>query len=288
MGRIAIIAGAGRLPRLVADEAARQGLDPLIVPYPGLAPDWAAGFPQQPFTFDDLAALFPTLTARGCDRVVMAGRVTRPRLDPARASAATRPLLQRLAPALAEGDDRALGAVARLFTEQGFAIVAPHELLGGLLGPEGVIGRIRPSAADRADLDRARGLVRALGALDIGQGAVVAQGLCLALETLPGTEAMLDFVARHAARLRPDPAGARGVLFKGPKPGQDLRMDMPALGPETALQAARAGLGGIGYAAGRTLLIDRADLIAAADREGLFLIGLPPDPEPDPAAPEAA
>ncbi len=108
-------------------------------------------------------------------------------------------------------------------------------------------------------------------AVDVGQAAVVAQGLCLGIEALPGTDALLDFVAATGGRLRPDPNGARGLLYKAPKPGQDLRADMPSVGPETVRRAAAAGLGGIAWAAGGVLVLERDETIAQAQAAGLFL-----------------
>ncbi|MEZ5885126.1 MAG: LpxI family protein, partial [Paracoccaceae bacterium] len=98
----------------------------------------------------------------------------------------------------------------------------------------------------------------------------VAQGLCLAVEALPGTDAMLDFAALHQG-LRPDPAGARGVFYKAPKPGQDRRIDLPAIGPQTVARAAAAGLAGIAWEAGGVLLLGREKTLAAAQEAGLFL-----------------
>jgi DUF1009 family protein len=91
------------------------------------------------------------------------------------------------------------------------------------------------------------------------------------VEALPGTDALLDFVARTGAALRPDPQGARGLLYKAPKPGQDRRVDLPAIGPETVARAAAAGLAGLAWAAGGVLLLDRAATVAAAQDTGLFL-----------------
>ena len=116
---------------------------------------------------------------------------------------------------------------------------------------------------------RAAEIVAALGAVDVGQGAVVAQGLCLAVESLPGTDAMLAWVAQTARR--PNPAGAKGVFYKAPKPGQDRRIDLPALGPQTVARAAAAGLAGIVWQAGGVILLDRDDMIAGAQAHGLFL-----------------
>jgi UDP-2,3-diacylglucosamine hydrolase len=107
--------------------------------------------------------------------------------------------------------------------------------------------------------------------VDVGQGAVVAQGLCLAVEALPGTDAMLAAVADLPGGLRPDPAQGRGLFYKAPKPGQDLRIDLPALGPRTVEQAAAAGLGGIAWQAGGVICLDLPAMIAQANRAGLFL-----------------
>ncbi len=128
----------------------------------------------------------------------------------------------------------------------------------------------QPGKADEKDATRAAAIVAALGQADVGQGAVVAQGLCLALETLPGTDAMLRFVA-GLDDLRPDPKGAKGLLYKAPKPGQERRVDLPALGPGTVRAAAEAGLGGIAFEAGGVMLLDRDQMLAEADRLGLFL-----------------
>ncbi|MDM7255484.1 MAG: LpxI family protein, partial [Paracoccus sp. (in: a-proteobacteria)] len=110
----------------------------------------------------------------------------------------------------------------------------------------------------------------ATGPLDLGQGAVVAQGLCLAIETLPGTAAMLDFVARHQD-LRPDASGGKGVLYKAPKPDQDRRIDLPALGPDSVSQAAAAGLAGIAWEANGVILLDRPEMERRAAAAGIFL-----------------
>ena len=104
--------------------------------------------------------------------------------------------------------------------------------------------------------------------------------MCLAVEALPGTQAMLDFVRLHAG-LKPDPKGPRGVLYKAPKPGQDRRADLPTIGPRTVRRAHAAGLRGIAFEAGGTLIADRDACVAEADRAGLFLWGVDPDIAPD-------
>ena len=106
--------------------------------------------------------------------------------------------------------------------------------------------------------------------MDVGQGAVVAQGLCLAIEALPGTQAMLEFAALHS-QLRPDPNGAKGILYKAPKPGQDRRIDLPTIGPETLRKVAAAGLGGVAFQAGSVICLELAEMQRLAGELGLFL-----------------
>lgn len=266
MTRTAIIAGAGRLPALLAAEIEA----PLICALDGFVP--AGLVPDVVFRVERLVPFLRALEDAGVTRVVFAGAVSRPRLDPALFDMATAQLVPRLLAAMQAGDDTTLRAVIAIFEEAGFAVIGAHEAAPGLLPAPGVLVGA-PTAADAADAARAAQIVAALGAVDVGQGAVVAQGLCLAVETLPGTDAMLDFVAATARR--PDPAGARGVFYKAPKPGQDLRIDLPALGPQTLARVHAAGLAGIAFPAGGVLLIDRPAMLAEAERLGLFLWAMP-------------
>ncbi|MGC9420627.1 MAG: LpxI family protein [Rhodovulum sp.] len=267
----AIIAGRGALPGHLARALAAQGTPFLIaqIEGAGLVPE--PGWEVETFALERLALLFDLLHARGVTRVVLAGAVTRPRLDPERIDPKTAQLLPRILPALGQGDDATLRAVIALFEEAGLAVVGADALAPDLLPAPGVPTAARPSEADERDAARAAGIVAALGAADVGQGAVVAQGLCLAVEALPGTDAMLAWVADVAGTCRPDPAGARGVFYKAPKPGQDRRVDLPAIGPATVEAAHRAGLAGIVIEAGGVMVLEPAATRARADALGLFL-----------------
>ncbi|WP_132695349.1 LpxI family protein [Rhodovulum steppense] len=270
-GATALIAGRGALPAHLARALAASGAPFVIAEVEGFAMDNPDGLPVMRFALERLALLFDHLHENGVTRVVMVGAVTRPRLDPERIDPRTAQLLPRIVPALAQGDDATLRAVIALFEEEGFAVVGAEAVAPDLLPPPGVLTQARPGPADERDAARAVQIVAALGAADVGQGAVVAQGLCLAVEALPGTDAMLAWVAEVAGACRPDPKGARGVVCKAPKPGQDRRVDLPAIGPATVEAAARAGLAGIVVEAGGVLLLDPAETIARADRAGLFL-----------------
>jgi DUF1009 family protein len=160
--------------------------------------------------------------------------------------------------------------------DEGFRVLGAHEILTEAVGPKGVLGGVAPDAAAQADIARGLEVARARGAVDVGQGCVVQQGIVLAAEAIEGTDAML---ARAAGLARPGPGG---VLVKIVKPGQDRRADLPTIGPGTVRGAAAAGLRGIAFEAGGTLLTDRAACIADADAAGLFLVGIDADTPAEP------
>ena len=261
MTKLALIAGAGGLPAaLVAALPDR----PLICALDGFAP--AGLTPDQSFRVERLAVFLRWLEDQGVSEVCFAGAVQRPRLDPALFDPATATMVPRLLAAMGQGDDATLREVLAIFAEHGFALKGVTEIAPHLVPGAGVYaGAVTPQ--DEKDAARAEAIVAALGAVDVGQGCVVACGLCLAVETLPGTDAMLGFVAQIPAALRP----AKGLFYKAPKPGQDRRIDLPALGVQTVRNAAAAGLGGIVWQAGGVICLDLPAMQQEAEALGLFL-----------------
>ncbi|MCB2109931.1 MAG: UDP-2,3-diacylglucosamine diphosphatase LpxI [Defluviimonas sp.] len=265
MSVTAVIAGQGALPALLV--AALGARPHLVAEMEGCPADLPGAAPLR-YRIERLVPFLDQLQAAGVGRVVFAGGIRRPRIEPGLIDLRTVTLVPRLVNASQKGDDAVLREVVAIFEDWGFEVVGADAILPDLVpGPGIVAGTVM--APERKDVDRAAEIVAALGALDIGQGAVVAGGLCLAVETLPGTDAMLGFVA--AQRRDPGQGGARGVLYKAPKPGQDRRIDLPTLGPDTVRLAAAAGLAGIAWEAGGALLLDRASMEAEAHRAGLFL-----------------
>lgn len=290
---LALIAGQGRLPGLILG----QRPDAMVCELEG----YPSGLVPAPrvFRIERLGAFLADLGRAGVTEVCLAGRIGRPKLDPAAIDPATLPLVPRMMAALSEGDDAALRVVLAFFEEAGFTIRAAHEILPDLLPPEGVPTRAGPGDAAGRDVARAVSAHAALGAADIGQALVVAGGQVLAVEAQPGTDWMLtSLLARdpvfaptgdifddplgvaadilggpaRAPRPRRDPAlPPGGLLYKAPKPGQDRRVDLPAIGPETVRRAAAAGLEGIVIEAGGVLVLDAGEVLAKADAAGLFL-----------------
>ncbi len=272
---LAIVAGRGDLPRLIAEDCAARGRVYRVVVFDGVALDWLGPHPVVRARYEKPGRLFGDLRAAGCSLVTFAGGITRPHLRPARFDWKMWRLAPRLVRGIRSGDDTTLRLVARIFEAEGFAVRAPHEILTDLVPPAGILGKVAPQPVDRSDAARAAAIVAALGAADVGQAAVVAAGICLGVESIQGTDALLRFAGGTAPGVRP--ARARGVLYKGPKPGQDRRMDLPAIGPGTLRGAAAAGLAGVAIEAGGVMVLGYAETVAAADAAGLFLWSREPD-----------
>ena len=274
---LGLIAGGGGLPLALAQRCAASGRPVFVVRLRGFAD--APGLERFPGGEAGLAQLgrcIDLLRGAGAASVCFAGTVARP--DFAKLKPDLRALreLPAVIAAARRGDDALLRAVLEVFAREGFRIEGAHEVDAALTLPSGPLGRHPLGAAHLEDARRALHVARAMGALDIGQGAVVAHGVVLAVEAQEGTDAMLARCAAlpHAVRL------SGGVLAKAPKPIQERRVDLPTFGPHTVEAAAAAGLAGLVGEPGGVLVLDRPALIAAADRLGLFVVGLEEEAPP--------
>lgn len=265
---LAILAGGGTLPARIAAAVRGQGRDVFVIAFDGHTdPATVAGLPHLWSRFGAAGTIIRRLHDEGVGEVVFAGPVKRPSFTELLPDWWTTRFLARVG-TRALGDDGLLRAVVRELEEEGFRVVGLHEVLKDLLTVAGPVGSLVPDAEAERDIARAAQVARALGALDVGQGAVVQQGLVLAVEAIEGTDAMLARCA-DLARLGPG-----GVLVKVKKPNQDRRIDLPTMGVTTIEKAAAAGLRGVALEAGGSLLIDREAVADAADRLGLFVIGI--------------
>ncbi|MEM6944706.1 MAG: UDP-2,3-diacylglucosamine diphosphatase LpxI [Pseudomonadota bacterium] len=282
---LAIIAGRGTLPERLAEARQSAGLPYVLIVFEGQDAGWMAGHPRQDHAFEKVGRLFAGLGEAGARWLVFAGAMNRPRLRPWLGDLAALRLLPRALSLLARGDDAMLRGFAAIFEERGIRLIGPGEILGeAALLPAGPVGTRRAGDRDLLDVRRAAAIVAALGPHDVGQGAVVARGLCLGIEAIEGTDLMLERIATLPAERRRAAPPPSGVLVKIPKPGQDRRFDLPTIGPATVRGAAAAGLAGIVGLAGETQLLDEAETAAMAEAHGLFVegldrsaLGLPPE-----------
>ncbi|WP_043363664.1 LpxI family protein [Belnapia sp. F-4-1] len=272
MTPLGLVAGGGSVPLRVAAAAQAAGRDVFAVVIEGWGdPADYAHLPHLAIRLGAAGEAIEALRARGIRQLVMSGTAKRPSFLSIRPDAGMARLLLKIGRAAWQGDDGLLKAVVRVLEEDGFEILPAQAILRDILPEAGLLGAVVPPPAALEDIRRGIAVVRALGAVDVGQGAVIQQGLVLGVEAIEGTDALL---ARCAGLRREGPGG---VLVKLVKPGQDRRVDLPTLGPATIAGAAAAGLAGIAVEAGGTILVDRFATIAAADAAGLFLLAIRPD-----------
>ena len=258
--KLAILSGAGQLPVMIK----QAHPDAHVVGFEGMPTE--LGNVAHLHRFERLGALFTDLRDRGVTHVVMAGAMSRPNFAPDLLDEYTKSALPALMQAMSHGDDHLLRHLIALIEEQGFTVVGARSLLP-LTQPAGVLAGQVPTDV-QGDITRADQVLKTLSPLDVGQGVIVENGLVLGIETLQGTDALLSFVAATAPNLR-GPIG--GVFVKRPKAGQDLRVDMPTIGPNTIDQVAKAGLSGIVISPDACVVVDVHETIERANNHGIFI-----------------
>jgi DUF1009 family protein len=263
-----LIAGSGGLPQRIADACRASGRPLYVLALEGFAaPTLIQDVPHGWVRLGAIGDSIRLLRDAGVEEICFAGKVHRPSLSELRPDARGAALLARIG-WRALGDDGLMKALFKIAEEEGFRVVGPDAVLADLLVPEGPLGALLPDTLALSDIARGLAVVRALGALDVGQAAVVQQGMVLGVEAIEHTDALLA----RCGELRRE--GPGGVLVKCAKPGQERRADLPTIGPGTVAHAHAAGLRGIAIEAGATLVLDRAAVGAEADRLGLFVVAL--------------
>lgn len=276
MRKLGLIAGGGALPVELAARCEAAGRSFAVMRLKSFADPALARYPGVDVGLGEFGKVFKALRAEGCEVVCFAGNVKRPDFATLMPDARGLKVVPGLIMAARQGDDALLRRVLDEFEKEGFEIEGAHEVVGEMTLPLGRLGRFYPAAEHMADIDKALMVAREIGRLDVGQGAVVCDGLVLAVEAQEGTDAMLRRVADLPQAVRGSAERPRGVLAKAPKPIQETKVDLPTIGVATLQRAARAGLAGVVGEAGRLLVVDRDAVIAAADELGLFVLGVDP------------
>lgn len=277
-GRLAIVAGSGRLPVYVAEAARANGEEPLIFPIHGESDaDWTR-FETFGIGIGDIAGFKSKARSADVDRIVLSGGIrVRPAWHEIRLNLGTIWRLPQLVRTLMHGGDNlVLTTTIGLLEDEGMRVIGAHEVAPGLVATIGPIGKHGPDAQSLADIKISIKAARLLGELDIGQGAIAVGGRVVALEGPEGTDAMIGRINELRGRERIS-ATHRGVLVKLCKPGQDVRVDLPSAGLSTVRHALSAGLAGIALEAGRSLFLDKPDAVEFADSNGLFIVGIDPE-----------
>jgi hypothetical protein len=269
---VAVLAGGGALPSIVAAAATRNGRPVLVIAIRGEADHGITAFPHRWVDWGDVGGLLSALRAHRARELIMVGRIgVRPNYEELELDRVGRFARRAITRIFRGGDNSVLSGAVRLFESRGFRIIGAHEVARELVASAGWMTRTQGIAADIGDGDQAFSAAKAIGAMDIGQAAVAIDGRIVALEGAEGTDGMLERVASLRRSGKVTDRRRSGVLAKCAKPHQDLRVDMPTIGPETVAAAAAAGLAGIVIEAGRVMIAERETTIRRADGLGLFM-----------------
>jgi UDP-2,3-diacylglucosamine hydrolase len=273
---IGLIAAGGVMPFAVADSLIARGLNPVVFALKGACdPVRAERFRHHWISVGQVGRAVRLFRSENCRDLVFIGTLVRPALSEIRLDWGTLRVIGRVWAAFRGGDDHLLSGIGRILEQDGFRMVGIRDVAPDLLMPEGCITRAAPDQSAAADIARGRDVLRALSPFDIGQAVIVIDGHVVGVEDIEGTDGLLARVAHLRAEGRIRAKAARGVLVKTPKSTQDLRFDLPTIGPRTIEGAGKARLAGVAIVAGNTIVVEPQAMIEAADAAGLFVTGLP-------------
>lgn len=274
--KIGLIFGSGELPAAVLEGALAVGHDTHIIALDGHVPELPVDVNVDIFGVGKFGAIVKKLRSKNCTHICFAGHVERPDFKKIKPDLQGWKKLPGAISAARQGDDALLSYLLEMFESSGFEIIAPQDLCAHILMPNGHLGDVKMIELHRHDAEKACRIAKDIGALDIGQGAIVCDGLVLAVEAQEGTDSMLKRISELPEAMRGTPSARRGVLAKMIKPGQEKRVDLPTIGPETINLADKAGLAGIVTEGGQSFVLGRDLVVKTANDCGIFIAGLPP------------
>ncbi len=271
---LGVVAGGGLLPLVLARQASATGKPVSIACLSEFTDQNWGGFSTRDFTRENFATIFSYFKDVGVDAVVFGGQVQRPDFEVFSPEGLEIPAQEKLQNAARQGDDALLRGIITLFENAGFVVLGTEDIAPNLMMPPGPIGNMVVPAHVRSDCRLAREVTLKVGALDIGQCVAVCDGVVLAVEAQEGTAAMLARCAELPLAVRGTVNNRRGIFAKLAKPGQERRIDLPVVGVSTIEDVARAGFAGLVLETGSVILLEPEAIIDAADRLGLFLLGV--------------
>lgn len=273
---VGLIAAGGTMPFAVADSLKARGIEPVLFALKGACDPTRVGhFRHHWISVGQLGRAAKLFRNEGCRDLVFIGTLVRPALSEIRLDWGTLRAISHVLSAFRGGDDHLLSGIGRIFERDGFRMVGIKDVAPDLLVPVGALTHAIPDAKATADIAKGRAVLAALGPFDIGQAAIVIDGHVVGVEDIEGTDGLLARVARLRGEGRIRANSPRGVLVKGPKSAQDLRFDLPTIGPRTVEGAVKAELAGIAVVAGNTIVAEPQAMIEKADAASLFVTGLP-------------
>ena len=268
------MAGDGDLPLLVSNEALKNNFEVWICTFNKISKNLSKEIKIIHFHPYDLESLFDALAKKGIEDIMFAGKITRGSISNLPSKTKKNIFFEEVLPVLWQKDDFLLRKIGSIFEKRGFKILQIQNMFPDLVIGEELLTVKAPSKQNMEDYFQAKEYHQILSKTDIGQALVVGSGLCFAIETLPGTDAMLDFVCQQQKCSNASFLKAGLVLYKAPKINQDRRFDLPVIGEETLMKVKEANIQGVFLKKGEVLIINKENTITAADELGLFILGL--------------
>jgi UDP-2,3-diacylglucosamine hydrolase len=270
-----LIAGNGRFPFLVLEGARSQGIEMAVIALKEEASPELENVAKRLHwvSLGELSKAIELMQREGVKRAVMAGQVKHSKIF-----SAIRPdwkLAKLLFSLPKKNTDSLIGAVAKVFEEEGIKLVDSTIFLKPLLPDAGVLTKRAPNEQEAADIEYGLGVAREIAGMDIGQTVVISDRACVAVEAMEGTDETIERAARFAN-------GKPLVVVKVSKPGQDMRFDVPVVGLPTVERMKNGGATALAIDATRTLLFDRSKLIELADAAGIAIVAVPLKPAAEP------
>ncbi|MBZ0218509.1 MAG: UDP-2,3-diacylglucosamine diphosphatase LpxI [Fimbriimonadaceae bacterium] len=272
-GTLAIFAGGGEIPKQVVRAADSLGRALFILGMKDVTDPTLEAWPLAWLKWGEFGRMLKLLKANHCTEIVLIGKVQRPHIKDIKFDFGALAKIPKLLSMMAGGDGDVLNALVQAFEQNGIQVIGAHQVAPELCLTEKNLGRHSPDRAASKDIQVGLDVARKIGALDIGQGVIVDSCRIVAVEAAEGTDEM---IARSGMLRLGKRHGRSGVLVKVPKPGQDLRVDMPTIGVATIEGLARAGFAGIAVERGHTLVVEKEAVRAVADKTGLFVTTVPP------------
>ncbi len=270
MSRYAMIAGCGRFPLLALEAARKLGDDVVVVAIKEEAAPEVEALASRCYwiSLGELGRLIGILKSEGLTEVMMTGQVKHTSIF-----SAIRPdwrLVKVLASLPARNTDALIGGVIRVLEDEGIRMVDSTALLKPLLAGAGALTRRKPDSEEEKDIRYGRRIANTLAGLDVGQSVAISERACVAAEAMEGTDAML----RRAATL----VNGRPLrLVKASRRRAHLLFDVPVAGPQTIAVMRETGTTVLAVDAGRTLLLDREEMLKQANEAGIAVAGYEPE-----------
>ncbi len=262
--KLGIIAGNGSLPEQIVKLYQAKGGECFLADI-NAEIDQSSGLQSKSFSIGSVGGIIEYFTENSVQKIIIVGGIDRPDLKSLKVDLAGSALLARILKGKLLGDDNVLKIVAAYVESKGFEVISPIEVLNSAEYTNSISSKKSPSKQDKDDIEIGKDVIKSLGHMDVGQSVIVADGYVIGIEAAEGT----DNLIKRCALLRKKDKG--GVLVKMSKPGQDMRLDIPVIGPETARLLAKHGFSGVAVEKDGVIVIDPQETLEALDDGGMFL-----------------